>query len=273
MSFLAIPFPTIDPVLLSLGPLEIHWYGIAYIVGIILAWVYTKRLAAKAHLWPRNESPMTAVQVDDFIFWATLGIILGGRIGYILFYNFDAYLADPMQIFAVWNGGMAFHGGFLGVTLAMVLFTRMKSLSMLSMFDLVAMSAPIGLFFGRIANFINAELWGRVTDLPWGIVFPNGGPEPRHPSMLYEAALEGIVIFVLLRILGHRTTLLKRPGAIAGIFAMLYALFRMLVELVRVPDPQLGYLSFGTTMGMWLSLPMLLCGAALLLYALRKPAQ
>ena len=270
MNVLAIPFPMIDPVLLSLGPIQIHWYAIAYIAGILLAWNYTKRVARQTHLWPGAESPMTDADLDDFVLWATLGIILGGRLGYVLFYNFDAYLANPSQIFAVWQGGMAFHGGFLGVTLAMILFARVRSISLLSMFDLIALAAPFGLFFGRIANFINSELWGRVTDVPWGVIFPNGGPEPRHPSQLYEAALEGLLMLIVLRIMSHSFGALKRPGTIAGTFAILYGIFRSLVELVRVPDAQIGYLSFGTTMGMWLSAPMILAGLLLVLYARRK---
>ncbi len=272
MTFLAIPFPMIDPVLISLGPVQIHWYAIAYIVGILLAWVYTKRLAGKEALWPGAQSPLTAVQLDDFVFWATIGIILGGRLGYVLFYNLDAYLQHPAQILALWTGGMSFHGGFLGVTVAMILFARARGISLLSMFDLVAMAAPIGLFFGRIANFINSELWGLPTSLPWGVVFPNGGPEPRHPSQLYEAALEGLVLFILLRQLSHTTGALKKPGTIAGTFAILYAVFRTLVELVRVPDSQLGYFSLGTTMGMWLSVPMILAGLAMIIHAQVKKA-
>ena len=244
MTVLAIPFPVIDPVLLSLGPVQIHWYAIAYIVGILLAWTYTKRVARQAHLWPKGESPLGDMDLDDFVLWATLGIIVGGRFGYVLFYNFDAYLNDPGQIFAIWNGGMAFHGGFLGVTLAMVVFAYARSIALLSMFDLIALAAPFGLFFGRIANFINSELWGRVTDVPWGVVFPNGGPLPRHPSQLYEAALEGLLLLIILRVLSHSFGALKRPGMIAGTFAMLYGLFRSLVELVRMPDAQIGYLSF-----------------------------
>ncbi|WP_319530354.1 prolipoprotein diacylglyceryl transferase [uncultured Cohaesibacter sp.] len=270
MTFLAIPFPTIDPVLLSLGPIQIHWYAIAYIVGILLAWSYTRRIARLSPLWPGDQSPLSATDLDDFVIWATLGIILGGRLGYVLFYNFDAYLSDPLQIFAVWNGGMAFHGGFLGVTIAMILFARVRSINILSMFDLVALAAPFGLFFGRVANFINSELWGRTTDLPWGVIFPNAGPEPRHPSQLYEAALEGVAIFIILRILSHSTGALKRPGTVAGCFAILYGIFRSLVELVRLPDSQIGYLSFGTTMGMWLSAPMILAGLVLILFARLK---
>lgn len=270
MTFLSIPFPVIDPVFLSLGPLQLRWYGLSYLVGILLAWYYSKRTAKRADIWPANQSPISPVQLSDFIFWATLGIILGGRIGYVLFYNFKAHLEDPLQIFAVWNGGMSFHGGFLGVTLAMILFAKFKKLSLLSLFDLIAMAAPIGLFFGRLANFVNAELYGRTTDLPWGIVFPNAGPLPRHPSQLYEAMLEGVLLFIVLRIAAYQFKTLKKPGLVAGLFAILYATFRSLVELVRVPDAHIGYFSYGTTMGMWLSLPMLLAGLLMCLYALKK---
>lgn len=270
MTFLAITFPIIDPVLIELGPFQIRWYALAYIAGIMLAWHYTKYMARQARLWPQDRSPMTDADLDDFVLWATLGIIFGGRLGYVLFYNLDAYLANPGEIFAVWNGGMAFHGGFLGVTLAMILFARARSLSLLSMFDIIAMAAPFGLLFGRIANFINSELWGRVTDAPWGVIFPNGGPLPRHPSQLYEAALEGVILFIILFIVSRSTNALKRPGTIAGLFAILYGLFRSLVELVRVPDEQIGYLLFGSTMGMWLSLPMILAGLIAILYARKK---
>lgn len=270
MTYMAIPFPMIDPVLIELGPLQIRWYALAYIAGILLAWYYAKYMASRANLWPANERPVTSLELDDFILWATLGIIIGGRLGYVLFYNFEAYLANPSEILAVWNGGMAFHGGFLGVTLAMILFASRRKRSLLSLFDLIAMAAPFGLFFGRIANFINSELWGRVTEVPWGVVFPNGGPLPRHPSQLYEAVLEGTLLFIILFVLVRTTQALKKPGMTAAVFAILYGVFRSLVELVRVPDEQIGYLSFGTTMGMWLSVPMILAGLTLFVYALKK---
>jgi phosphatidylglycerol:prolipoprotein diacylglycerol transferase len=260
----------IDPVLISLGPVQIRWYALAYIAGILLAWHYMKRVARQANLWPAAQSPASDEQIDDFILWATLGIILGGRLGYVLFYNLEAYLQNPSQIFAIWNGGMAFHGGFLGVALAMVLFARAKAIPLLSMLDLVALAAPFGLFFGRIANFINAELYGRVTDVPWGVIFPNGGPLPRHPSQLYEAALEGLLLLILLRLISHHFHLLKKPGFAAGFFAAGYGIARSLVELVRMPDDHIGFLSFGTTMGMWLSVPMILAGTLLMLHSQRQ---
>ncbi|MCV6547505.1 MAG: prolipoprotein diacylglyceryl transferase [Cohaesibacter sp.] len=273
MTLYAIPFPSIDPVLLSLGPFQVRWYALAYIAGILLAWYYMKRTARQEHLWPKSKSPASDVQIDDFILWATLGIIIGGRLGYVLFYNLDAYLANPSQIIAIWNGGMSFHGGFAGVMLALLIFAKRQSISLLSGLDLVALGAPFGLFFGRIANFINAELYGRITDMPWGVIFPNGGPLPRHPSQLYEAALEGLLLFIILRILSHNKQALQKPGLIAGTFALGYGLFRSFVELFRMPDAQLGFLTAGTTMGMWLSAPMILAGVALILYATKKKQQ
>lgn len=273
MTLYAIPFPTIDPVLLSLGPLQIRWYALAYIVGILLAWHYLKRVARQAQLWPHVKSPASEEQIDDFVLWATLGIVIGGRLGYVLFYNLDAYLANPAEIVAIWNGGMSFHGGFAGVMLALIIFANQKKIPLLSGLDLIALGAPFGLFFGRIANFINAELFGRVTDVPWGVIFPNGGPLPRHPSQLYEAALEGLLLFVILRILSHSAGKLHKPGFIAGTFALGYGIFRSFVELFRMPDEQVGFLTAGTTMGMWLSAPMVIAGACLMIHALRSSRQ
>ncbi len=201
---------------------------------------------------------------------ATLGIILGGRLGYVLFYNLPYYLTNPLEIFAVWEGGMAFHGGLLGMIVVLIIYSRSRNLSGWTMFDLAAIAAPIGLFFGRIANFINSELWGRPTDVAWAVVFPNGGPEPRHPSQLYEAALEGALLFLVLRLLSHRFKLLQKPGVLAGSFAIGYGLARSFVELYRVPDAQIGYLSGFLTMGMLLSLPMVLIGAAIIVWALKR---
>lgn len=271
MTFFAIPFPMIDPVLLSLGPLQIRWYALAYFAGIILAWYYMKRVARQTELWPHDKSPANAEQIDDLVLWSTMGIIIGGRLGYVLFYNLSSYLANPVEIFAVWHGGMSFHGGFAGVMLALFIFARRQNLSILSGLDLLAIAAPFGLFFGRIANFVNAELYGRITDVPWGVIFPNGGPLPRHPSQLYEAALEGLVLFIILRILSHQAHMLKKPGVLAGTFALGYGIFRSFVELFRMPDEQLGFLAFGSTMGMWLSAPMILAGLFLIVRA-RTPS-
>jgi len=267
--FLVLPFPAIDPIALQIGPLAIRWYALAYVAGILIGWWYLKRLVGLDRLWGGRPRPNVA-ELDDFVLWATLGIVLGGRIGYVLFYNPAHYLAHPEEIPMVWGGGMSFHGGFLGVVAAMALFTRKKRFPLLTLFDLVAAAAPIGLFFGRIANFINGELWGRAADVPWAMVFPHGGILPRHPSQLYEAALEGVVLFAVIGHLVFRTELLRRPGVIAGLFAAGYGLARFTVEYFREPDVQLGYLWGFITMGQILSLPMVAAGAALAAWAWRR---
>ncbi|WP_310622094.1 prolipoprotein diacylglyceryl transferase [Flexibacterium corallicola] len=269
MSLFALPFPSIDPVLLELGPLQIRWYALAYIAGILLAWYYMKRLTRLAPFAKGAPVP-SAKDIDDFVTWAALGIVLGGRLGYVLFYNLPYYLQNPSEILAVWHGGMSFHGGLLGLSLAIILYARSRKLSTLGFFDLIACVAPIGLFFGRLANFINSELWGRVTDVPWAFVFPTGGPLPRHPSQLYEAALEGILLFFVMRVLVYKYKFLQKPGAAAGAFAIGYGLSRIFVEFFRVPDAQIGYFAGFITMGMVLSLPMVLAGAGLVFWAFNK---
>jgi phosphatidylglycerol:prolipoprotein diacylglycerol transferase len=255
----ALPFPDIDPVILSIGPLAIHWYGVGYVVGILFAWWYAKRLVTTPHLW--SGLPMKPEDIDDFLVWAAVGVVLGGRLGYVLFYDLARYLANPLDVLAVWQGGMSFHGGLIGTTLAMILFARSRGIGVWSMFDVIAAGAPVGLGLVRVANFINSELWGRPTDLPWAVEFPNGGPLPRHPSQLYEAALEGIVLFLVLRVLSHSRLKLRQPGFVAGAFVAGYGLCRIVVEFFREPDPQLGHLWGGwLTMGMVLSLPMVLAG-------------
>jgi len=270
MPLLALPFPAIDPVLFEVGPFALRWYALAYIAGILLAWRYMKQIAANDRIWGGLSRP-TAADLDDFVLWGTFGIIVGGRFGYVLFYNPAYYAANPMEAFAVWTGGMSFHGGFAGTVIAMILFAWKRGLRLWTLFDLAGAAAPIGLFFGRIANFINAELWGRPTDVPWAFVFPGGGPEPRHPSQLYEAALEGIVLFLVLRLLTHRFGRLRQPGFIAGAFACGYGLARIFVEFFRMPDAHIGFLAGGATMGMILSLPMVLAGIAAMIWAARKP--
>ncbi|KZK86846.1 Prolipoprotein diacylglyceryl transferase [Pseudovibrio sp. W64] len=269
MPLLAIPFPMIDPVLIEFGPLAIRWYALAYIAGILLAWRYMIVTVRNSPLWNKTAHP-TATDIDDFVMWATLGIVLGGRLGYVLFYNLPYYLANPADILAVWEGGMAFHGGLLGMIVVLIIYSRARGLSGWTMFDLAAIAAPIGLFFGRIANFINSELWGRPTDVAWAVVFPTGGPEPRHPSQLYEAALEGALLFFVLRLLSHRFKLLQKPGVLAGSFAIGYGLARTFVEFYRVPDAHIGYLAGFFTMGMLLSLPMVLIGIAVVIWALKR---
>lgn len=266
MPLFALPFPAIDPIAIQFGPLAIRWYALAYIAGILIGWWYLRRLVDSPRLWGAVDRP-TAAELDDFVLWATLGIVLGGRIGYVLFYNLGHYLEHPTEIVQLWKGGMAFHGGLLGSIVVMVIFARRRDFSFLTLFDLFAAAAPIGLFFGRLANFINGELWGRTTDVAWGMVFPFAGPDPRHPSQLYEAALEGVVLFAVVAHLVHRSEILKKPGALAGVFAMGYGLARFVVEFFREPDVQVGYLFGGITMGQILSLPMIAAGLALFVWA------
>jgi len=270
MPISVLPFPAIDPVLVSIGPFAVRWYALAYICGILLGWLYARTIIANQRLWG-GPAPFTATDFDDFVLWVTLGIILGGRTGYVLFYNFDFFLARPVEILEVWKGGMSFHGGFLGCVLAVVLFGLKRKISILSLGDITCAVAPIGLFFGRLANFVNGELWGRPTDVPWAMVFPSpeAGPWPRHPSQLYEAALEGLVLFCVLAVL-VRAGALKRPGLILGAFAIGYAVARSVCELFREPDAQLGFLWGGMTMGMLLSVPLLIAGICLVAAALRR---
>ncbi|MEO4001337.1 prolipoprotein diacylglyceryl transferase [Mesorhizobium sp. CAU 1732] len=266
----ALPFPNIDPVVVQIGPLAIHWYGLGYVIGILFAWWYSRRLLADERLWAGGKAPMTPEHVDDFLIWAAAGVVLGGRIGYILFYDFARYLANPLDIFSVWQGGMSFHGGLAGVTVAMIAFAYKRGISAWSLFDTIAASAPVGFGLVRVTNFINSELWGRTTDVPWAFVFPNGGPEPRHPSQLYEALLEGLVLFILLRLLTHSGLKLKQPGFVAGAFIAFYGAARIFVEFFRQPDAHLGYLAGGwLTMGMILSVPMVLLGVWAMMRAKR----
>jgi phosphatidylglycerol:prolipoprotein diacylglycerol transferase len=266
---LALPFPNIDPVLIQLGPFAIRWYALAYIAGILLGWLYARAIIRNEKLWG-GPAPMTATDCDDFIVWVTLGVILGGRLGYVLFYNPDYFAAHPLEALQLWKGGMSFHGGFTGCIAAVVLFARSRGIPVLSLGDITCAVGPIGVLLGRLANFINGELWGRPADVPWAMVFPTGGPVPRHPSQLYEAALEGLLLFVVLGLL-VRSGALKRPGLIIGAFAIGYALTRSFSELFREPDAQLGFLWGGLTMGMLLSLPLLLFGIVLVVLALRQP--
>jgi phosphatidylglycerol:prolipoprotein diacylglycerol transferase len=267
MSLYVIPFPTFDPVLISIGPIAIRWYALAYIVGIILGWLYARAVIRSEQPWG-GPAPLTVADYDDFVLWVTLGIILGGRTGYVLFYNPSYFVTHPLEVFQLWKGGMSFHGGFLGCVLAVGLFARFRGISFLSLADLTCAAGTIGLFLGRIANFINGELWGRPTDVPWAMVFPSGGPMPRHPSQLYEALLEGLALFLVLGLM-IRAGALKRPGLVTGAFALGYGLARSFCELFREPDAQLGFLWGGLTMGMLLSLPLMLAGIAFMAWAMR----
>jgi phosphatidylglycerol:prolipoprotein diacylglycerol transferase len=268
----AVPFPHFDPVLIHLGPFAIRWYALAYIAGILLGWRYGVALIRNVRIWPPSAPAITVPQMDDLILWITLGVIVGGRLGYVFFYGRGAFLADPLEIVKVWHGGMSFHGGFLGVTIAIIAFARVNRVDMLRLGDLVAPCVPIGLFFGRIANFINGELWGRKTTLPWGIIFPGANDGlPRHPSQLYEAGLEGIVLFLILRLATHRLHWLRLRGAITGLFVLMYGVFRIALENVRQPDAGFDHMPFGLTMGILLSTPMILAGAWLIWRSRRAP--
>jgi phosphatidylglycerol---prolipoprotein diacylglyceryl transferase len=265
MPLFAIPFPALDPVAISVGPFAIRWYALAYIASLLIGWRYCLALTDRPPRFVRRRD------IDDFLVWATLGVVLGGRLGYVLFYNSAYYIAHPIEALYIWQGGMSFHGGAIGVTLAIWLFGRSREIPLLAFADIICAAVPIGLFFGRIANFINGELFGRVTDVPWAVVFPAGGLLPRHPSQLYEAACEGLLLFALLFI-AERAGARRRPGMLCGIFIAGYAVARMSGELFRQPDAQIGFLIFGTTMGQLLSIPLLLAGIALIVWARGRPA-
>jgi len=277
-----VPFPNFDPVLLQLGPIAIRWYALAYIAGILLGWRYAVHLVRNTSLWRGTTPTATPIQIDDLILWITVGIIVGGRLGSILFYSTDMIWTQPLEIFKIWKGGMSFHGGLIGVLVALVFFARKHNLSILGLADIAAACEPIGQGFGRVANFINGELWGRPTDGPLGVVFCNtriqetygscpAGLIARHPSQLYEAALEGLVLFLILMVATHLCKWLPRKGAVAGIFLIGYAVFRISLENVREPDFGMPDFPLGLTMGMILSIPMILVGAFLLWRALRSP--
>ena len=264
----AIRFPNIDPVIFDFGvifgiPLAVRWYSLLWIAGCVLAWLYVRKFVE------RPPHAMTAADAGDFLTWGFLATFIGGRLGYVSFYNFGAYLENPLAFLRVWEGGMSFHGGLIGVIVAVYLFARSRKREFWAVSDAIAVSAPIGLFSVRIANFINGELLGRVTDVPWGIVFPRGGPMPRHPSQLYEAALEGILLFALLHYLSRIDAVRERRGLLTGVLMLGYAASRVIVETVRQPDAHIGFFAGGTTMGQWLSVPVLLLG----IYLVARPAQ
>jgi len=269
--FLEIAYPAIDPVLVNIGPFPIRWYALAYIAGLLFGWAYARALVSRAAFWGAVPRP-SRESIDDLIVYIAVGIIFGGRIGYVLFYNPLFYAENPLEIPAVWKGGMSFHGGLVGAALAAWFFARKQKVGLFAVADLACAATPIGLFLGRIANFIKPELWGRTTDVPWAMVFPGAGALPRHPSQLYEASLEGLVLFTILYI-AIRCGALKRSGLVTGLFAIGYGLARITCEFFREPDPQLGFLFGGATMGMLLSLPLILAGLFCLAYALRSRKQ
>jgi phosphatidylglycerol:prolipoprotein diacylglycerol transferase len=257
-------FPLIDPVAFYIGSLPVRWYALAYLAGFILGWRVALKLAGRL-----PDVPPTKDHIDDFLTWAILAVILGGRTGYVLFYNLPYYAEYPLEAFKIWQGGMSFHGGALGMILAMIIYAYVKKIYVLRLTDIICAVVPIGLFFGRIANFINAELYGRVTDSPLGMVFPGGGPDPRHPSQLYEAFSEGLLLFLILLVLVRCKALEAHPGLVSGAFLTGYGIFRFLVEYVREPDAHLGLIADYISMGQILSLPMILCGAGLMIFALK----
>ena len=291
-----LQFPNINPYvpllgpyqfnLLSwhVGPIGIRWYALAYIAGIVLGWRYAVRLVRDPKLWGGQTPSATPTQIDDFILWVTLGVVIGGRLGSMVFYNTHELLTHPLVTFQIWNGGMSFHGALIAVILVILVFARANRIKVLRLSDLVSPCVPFGLFFGRIANFINGELWGRVTHVPWGMVFCNqtilheygtcpAGDLPRHPSQLYEAGLEGIALFLILRLATHRFKWLQREGAVTGLFLACYALFRIALENVRQPDEGMPNFPFGLTMGMILSIPMFLVGVWMIWRALKRPPE
>ena len=270
---MSLPYPDIDPVALQLGPVAIRWYGLAYVAGLMLGWRYAVGLVRQKRFNPPGARP-TPNDLGDFITWAIIGVLVGGRLGIVVFYHLKSYLADPLQILRIWEGGMSFHGGLLGITAATVLFARKRQIPLARLSDMVACAGPIGLFFGRIANFINGELWGRIADVEWAMVFPNpyAGPYPRHPSQLYEAASEGLILFALLAIAAQQPAIRNRPGLLTGLFMIGYAIARSVCELYREPDYDVGFIFGPISMGQVLSLPMVLLGGAFIWYALKRPA-
>ena len=268
MTPLLIPYPAIDPILVQLGPFAIRWYALAYIAGLVIGWRIMRRVCAQP---PGVLSPE---KIDDFLLWAALGVILGGRLGYVLFYKPTDFLHDPLQILIIWQGGMSFHGGLLGVISAILIYALRNATDPFMLSDLVAIVAPIGLFFGRIANFINGELWGRHSDVAWAMIFPHGGPMPRHPSQLYQAFFEGVVLLAVVALVWRMTDARRRPGLLTGTFCAGYGVARIVGEIFREPDSFLGFIlgSNWLTMGMILSLPMVAFGAWLIVRAKRRPA-
>ncbi len=258
-------FPDISPIALELGPIAIRWYALAYLAGIIIGWRYCMAMAK------RLPTGVTANDMDDFMVWAVAGIIIGGRLGQVFFYHPAYFLKHPLEIFMVWQGGMAFHGGLLGVIAAMVIYTKRRSIPFFAFTDLIALAAPIGIFFGRVANFINQEHFGRPADVPWAIVFHTDPLQvPRHPSQLYEAGLEGLTVYLLLALIAHGTKALRRPGIVTGVFLIGYAVARIISEFFREPEVFVESLPFATTWGQWLSLPMLAVGFYVLRLGMKR---
>jgi phosphatidylglycerol:prolipoprotein diacylglycerol transferase len=268
MPTLVLPFPAINPVLVQWGPLAIRWYALAYIAGLILGWLLIRRIVADDRYWDGLKRP-SADSIDDLLVYCAFGVIIGGRLGDVLLYDPQYFFSHPIDIFKIWEGGMAFHGGLLGALIGVLLFSRRYGVRTLTVLDLCSLVAPIGIFFGRIANFIRPELWGRRTDVPWAVIFPGTDGQPRHPSQIYEALLEGALAFVVLYALAQMGAL-RRPGVISGMFAVTYGAARIFSEFFREPDPRLEDLGRGLTMGMVLSLPLIVVGLGILAWSLGR---
>lgn len=258
-------FPDIDPVAIAIGPLQIRWYALAYLAGFLLGWRYALRIAGRDKgVRPNSDD------IDDFIPWVIAGVILGGRLGYILFYQFDFYMSHPLNVLKLWQGGMSFHGGIVGVIAVLLLYSRIKKIPALRLSDIASCAAPIGVFFGRLTNFINGELYGRASDVPWAVKFPAGGYVPRHPSQIYESFMEGFLLFLILFIAMRIDAVRNRPGILSGIFLIGYAAFRSISELFREPDAQIGFIFGHFSMGQLLSLPVVMFGLGVMIYALKQ---
>jgi phosphatidylglycerol:prolipoprotein diacylglycerol transferase len=267
MASFVIPYPTIDPVAVNIGPLPIRWYALAYIGGLAGGWLYAWLLVRDNRLWGTTPR-LTADAIGDLVLYAALAVVIGGRLGQVIFYEWSHYSAHPLEIFQLWNGGMSFHGGMIAVLFTVWYVARQAKVSILTVGDICSAAAPIGIFLGRIANFIRPELWGRPTDVPWAMIFPDVDGQPRHPSQLYEGALEGLLLFFILAVF-VRNGAFKRPGLVSGVFCIGYAAARIICEFFREPDPQLEQLVHGLTMGMALSVPLIVLGAALIVHAIR----
>ncbi len=264
-----LSFPSISPVMLSLGPLEIRWYSLAYVIGFLFSWVYIRKLSFNKSLYSRSSS-LDSKLVDDLVFYSVIGLILGARLGYIVFYNLEFYLQNPLNIIYVWEGGLSFHGGLIGIIIATLYTSKIYKTLFFELSDLICVSAPVGIFLGRVSNFINGELYGRPSSTFFGIIFPNADNQYRHPSQLYEAFFEGILLFIILNISIFFFKTLSRPGYVSGLFLTLYGVFRFLVEFSREPDIQVGYIYNFLTMGMVLSIPMIISGIIIMIVASKK---
>jgi phosphatidylglycerol:prolipoprotein diacylglycerol transferase len=269
MPTFVLPFPAIDPVAVNIGPLPLRWYALAYIAGFVLGWLFMRTLASNDRLWAPGQPKPSLEGLDDLLVYVAFGVIIGGRLGHVLIYDPGYYLAQPQEIIKTWKGGMAFHGGLLGAITGIFLFARREALPLLTVSDICATVAPVGLLFGRLANFIKPEMWGRESDVPWAMVFPLAGDAPRHPSQLYEAGLEGLALGLLLWFAARKGAL-KHPGLATGLFGVGYGLARIFCEFFREPDPYQEALANGLTMGMVLSAPLVVLGAAAIVFSLRR---